>query len=140
MKCKVGDRVKRIDGSNNGMKIGDEGTVEKLTGETTVKLTEFPGPDNHNVNKLSLVVASATPKNKENRPMFDSVKKYFQKHQEIFYTIAVALVVDHYVFNGAFRKKIEALVERLLDGASDQMKKLNENNSSGNTLSVASNS
>jgi len=39
---------------------------------------------------------------------------YVEKHRDVLFTIAVVLVLDHYVFEGKFRQKIEDMVEGFL--------------------------
>lgn len=53
--------------------------------------------------------------------MMESVKEYLKEHKSIIITIAVALVVDHLVFGGAFREKVKSLVDGLLNKAQKQL-------------------
>jgi hypothetical protein len=43
------------------------------------------------------------------------MKEYFTKHRDTFFTIAVVVVLDHFIFKGALRSKLQSLVERLLE-------------------------
>ena len=45
----------------------------------------------------------------------ESFKQYLEKHRDVFFTLGVMLVLDHFVFAGAFREKIKQLVDSLLD-------------------------
>lgn len=53
--------------------------------------------------------------------MVDSIKEYVKEHKSIIMTIAVVLIVDHLVFNGAFREKVKSLVDGLLNKATKQL-------------------
>lgn len=55
--------------------------------------------------------------------MLDTVKDYLKENKSIIMTIAVALIVDHLVFGGAFREKVKALVNGLLDKAQNNLEK-----------------
>lgn len=57
---------------------------------------------------------------KENN-MLESVKEYLKEHKSIIMTIAVVLLVDHLVFQGAFREKVKSLVDGLLNKAQKQL-------------------
>lgn len=50
-----------------------------------------------------------------------ALKDYMEAHKNIIFTLVLALLADHYVFNGAFRKKIEGIVNGLLDKAQKQI-------------------
>lgn len=47
--------------------------------------------------------------------MMDSLKQYITKHRDIFFTIGFILVLDHFVFGGAFKKKLEDFIHSILD-------------------------
>lgn len=53
--------------------------------------------------------------------MLDSLKSYFNKNQETFYTIGLIILIDHFVFNGAFRDKIKQLVDKLINKTEKQL-------------------
>lgn len=61
---------------------------------------------------------------KEEITMFGSVKQYFNQHKEIIMTLGFILIVDYLVFDGAFREKIKAVVERMLNSAEQKLQKL----------------
>ena len=44
------------------------------------------------------------------------IKSYFQKHGEMLITVALIIVLDYFVFNGAFRTKLEAIIASFLEG------------------------
>lgn len=52
---------------------------------------------------------------KKGRFGMESLKKYFENHQDSLITLAIIIVLDHFLFNGALRTKIQTSVEKLLD-------------------------
>ena len=44
------------------------------------------------------------------------LKEYFIKYRDTLLTIGLVVVLDHFIFQGAFRSKIQKAVEKLLDG------------------------
>lgn len=62
---------------------------------------------------------------KENRIM-KTLKDYFKKHQEIFLTLGVLLLIDYVVFNGALSGKLKDLVEKLIGNVSKKIEALGE--------------
>lgn len=61
---------------------------------------------------------------KGDKNMLNSFKDYLAKHKEVFWTLAIVFVIDHVVFNGAFKSKLQGMVEKLLDGAQKQLDKV----------------
>ena len=56
------------------------------------------------------------------KEMFGGLKKYVNEHQETIYTIAIALLVDRFVFGGAFQERIKGIVEGFLSKAENKVK------------------
>lgn len=54
-------------------------------------------------------------------PMLESIKSYVKENKNILLTIGVALILDHLVFGGAFRQKVQELVEGMLGKAKKQL-------------------
>lgn len=54
--------------------------------------------------------------------MMNQVKTYFNKHQEAIFTIALLVLIDHFVFHGVFREKIKGMVEKFVDGVQGEKK------------------
>ena len=63
--------------------------------------------------------------NKENKVM-KTLKDYFKKHQEIFLTLGILLLIDYVVFNGALSGKLKDLVEKLIGNVSKKIEALGE--------------
>ena len=61
------------------------------------------------------------PNKKGGSKMLNSVKQYFENHRDILMSIAVALLVDHFFFEGAFRDKIKNLVDGLINRAEKKL-------------------
>jgi hypothetical protein len=49
------------------------------------------------------------------------VKEYFVKHRELLMGLAIFILLDHYIFNGAFKEKIQKLVHGILDQADKKL-------------------
>jgi hypothetical protein len=47
----------------------------------------------------------------------NALKDYFMKHKDSLFTIGIVILIDHFVFDGAFRDKIKATVESMLNKA-----------------------
>ena len=45
----------------------------------------------------------------------DSFKKYLEKNRDMFFTIGIVLLLDHFVFGGAFREKLKGIIDGFLD-------------------------
>ena len=45
----------------------------------------------------------------------NSMKEYLEKHRDVFLTIGIVLILDHFVFEGAFREKLKSITESFLD-------------------------
>lgn len=52
---------------------------------------------------------------KEEKQM-NGLKKFFEKHQDTLYMIAIVVLVDHFFLKGALRARIEKTLTGLLDG------------------------
>jgi hypothetical protein len=66
-------------------------------------------------------IQPASIKNKEHKKM-GFIKEYFTKHKELFMGLAVAMVLDRYLFDGAFQEKIKKIVHNLLDKTEEMLK------------------
>ena len=47
--------------------------------------------------------------------MFDTMKKYWYKHEDTLFPIIVILLLDHFVNDGGLRKRVVAMMSNLLD-------------------------
>lgn len=50
------------------------------------------------------------------------LKEYLVKHRELLFSIAVVLVVDHYVFKGKFSARIHSMVDSFLGTVEQKLK------------------
>jgi hypothetical protein len=64
----------------------------------------------------------ATPK-KENKKMLDNVKGYIEKHKDILFTLGLIILIDHFMFNGALRTRIQSSIEGVLKTVEDRFHK-----------------
>ena len=44
----------------------------------------------------------------------NGVKRYFAKYEDLFMTIGIIVLLDHFVFKGLFRERLKTLVETAL--------------------------
>lgn len=56
--------------------------------------------------------------------VFGSIKKYFDDHRDLLMTLAVLVIVDQWVFDGAFKEKIKGLIDRVVGHAESKVKAL----------------
>lgn len=101
---KIGDCVERINGPNNGMYPKQRGYITSIGDDGSINIDNRSF--NHDPQNLILI-------NKEN--FMDGIKKYFEKNQDIVYTIGLVLLLDYFLFGGALRSKIQATVEQALN-------------------------
>jgi hypothetical protein len=47
--------------------------------------------------------------------MVNEVKGYFKEHRDIIMTLLMVILVDHFVFEGVFREKLQNLVEGMIN-------------------------
>ena len=69
------------------------------------------------LHSVSLVEISQPLKqlNHKKENTMESLKQYLEKNRDIFFTIGIVLILDHFVFGGAFREKLRAIVDSFLD-------------------------
>lgn len=51
---------------------------------------------------------------KRRNTMFAEIKEYLKRHKDIFLTLAILFLADHFVLNGAIKERLARLVERIL--------------------------
>lgn len=61
------------------------------------------------IDNKGLVKKAGTKEKKMNM-----VREYINKHRDILFTLTVALLVDHFVLNGALRSRIQRVIEAAL--------------------------
>ena len=89
-------RIESIEG--NGFIIANSGGLRWTCGPNRI--------DGRNFRLLKLT---------KGEHMIDSMKEYVTKHRDIFFTIGFILILDHFVFGGAFKEKIQDLIHKFLD-------------------------
>lgn len=70
---------------------------------------------------IKIEVPIATIK-KEEYSMFKSIRNYYEKYQDIILTVGAIFLLDHYMFDGKFRTKIEQIMESLISKATSKIK------------------
>ena len=51
----------------------------------------------------------------------DSLREWFQKHSDTLITVAVVIVIDHFLFNGSLRERLKDLLNGLLSRCEKQL-------------------
>lgn len=49
--------------------------------------------------------------------MFKALKEYMNENKDTLFTVALILILDEYIFSGAFRDKIKAILDGMLKKA-----------------------
>lgn len=75
-----------------------------------VAANQFYVATNEEIKEFGLAV----PQGEKKMKFFNQVSDYVEKHKDILFTVALVLVLDHYVFDGKFKSKIEDLVSGFL--------------------------
>lgn len=57
----------------------------------------------------------------KDKSIMKAFRDYLEQHKNMIFTVVLALLADHYVFNGIFREKIKSLINKLLDKAHCQI-------------------
>lgn len=61
-------------------------------------------------------------KQKESKKMGSGyIREYFIKHRDLLMGLTVVLLLDHFIFEGAFREKIKRIVHSFLDKAENKI-------------------
>lgn len=119
---KIGDEVECIQHHYDSIsnytigKIYRVGSINNVDNQYNSRTISVPG-DGH----PEWLVSPRCFKLAKEKNMLDSVKEYLKQHKDIIITIGVVLVVDHLIFGGAFREKVKALVDGLLNKAEKQL-------------------
>ncbi len=58
---------------------------------------------------------------KKGNKVMDSIKEYFRKHEETIITIILIIMVDQFIFKGAFSEKLKAIVDGLINKVSKKV-------------------
>ena len=66
-----------------------------------------------------LLLSANRTKSKESK--MDYLKEYFSKNRDTIFTIVLVVLIDHFVFNGAFREKVKSVVDSMLNKANKQI-------------------
>ena len=51
----------------------------------------------------------------------EALKKYLDKNSDAFFTLAIVVVLDHFVLGGALREKIKNILESILDSKTKKL-------------------
>ena len=118
---KIGDRVILIDDNHRSLpRKGSLGTVLKVNEEDELDIKWDILGQTSNIwiepKRVNLICDQSVCSNniKNGGIKVDSFKQYLEKHRDVFFTIGIVLVLDHFVFGGAFKEKLQAIVDSFL--------------------------
>jgi hypothetical protein len=80
------------------------------------------------VNPGSSGVTNLKPNPKEENmvtEVMSDTKKFLKDHKSIIYWVAILLVADHVLFNGAFKEKLKNIMSQLVGKVEDKLKESN---------------
>ena len=101
------DRVTRIKNSHLSITLGNSYTVHQVDSDGNLYIRGDDG-------KFCWCRPSFFIK-ENNMNLSNSIKSYIEKNQDTFFTIAIVILLDHYLFEGALRSKIKTSVEGMID-------------------------
>jgi len=107
---KKGDVLERINDCYGKMIIGSQGVVDYVDGRNV----RFKGDTETYALQFYKLVKKGGLK-------MDIIKQYFDKHQDALITLAIVIVVDNFLFGGAFREKIKKSLEKMLHNTEKQL-------------------
>lgn len=66
------------------------------------------------------------PKQPEKQSMFNTIKNdittFIIEHRSVIYFIAAALILDHFIFRGAFKARLQSMADRVVTKVEEQIK------------------
>lgn len=60
---------------------------------------------------------------KKEKKMLENVKGYVDKHRDIIFTIGLVVLIDHFMFKGALRQRIQGSIEGVLKKVEEKIQK-----------------
>ena len=94
-------------GGSNSVPLGTKGLVVSCEGEEKISV--------HFDNGVNWIVSPTELKlEKGDVKMIQSLKDYYKEHQDTVITIGLIVLLDHFLFGGALRQKIQDTVEKML--------------------------
>lgn len=111
---KPGDKLVCRDSGANPLTVGKEYELIRSHGDMVIIVDDKDSPGEYFIRRFKL---------KKGSPMLEQVKKYYEKHQDVIFTIGAVLLMDYFLFNGALRTRVKELVEKMLRSVE---KKFNE--------------
>lgn len=112
---KVGDKVRVVNKTEKyiGYSIGEIATVAAVRGgDIVVDFDDKRKTFYTELRELKLIKGES---------YMDSIKDYLKEHKSILMTIGVVLLVDHLVFDGAFREKVKEIINKMLGKVEKQL-------------------
>lgn len=58
--------------------------------------------------------------------MMDRVKSYIERHEDVLITIGIIILIDQFIFAGAFREKLKGLVDSMINKVTSKLGETNE--------------
>lgn len=57
----------------------------------------------------------------EKKGFMKLIREYIEKHKDAIFTVGLVILLDHFIFGGAFRERIKNTVDKLLDKANKSL-------------------
>ena len=118
------DEILVLEGLDNAWKSGsNKVTITKKSGEETYLCYDNETQRDEDYEKLvnALSELKGGPVSDSNtnplKTVIGDVKGFVKEHRSTLYIIAIVFLVDHLVFEGAFRGRLKGLVDKLLNKA-----------------------
>jgi len=109
--------------------LGYKGGEENLT-PTTIKSDYFemlaqqaftPACYSGTSTAYSGISLTQTGNVKERKSMFKQVTEYVDKHKDVIFTLTFVILIDHFLFKGALKNRIQSAIEGVIKKVEDRI-------------------
>jgi len=59
-------------------------------------------------------IEKTKPKEGKMKQLLTDAKTFIKEHKSVLYTIAIIILIDHFVFEGKFREKLKSLIDKAI--------------------------
>lgn len=74
----------------------------------------FSGSNNNNIERKPDPTLKKLKETNMVTEVVQDAKKFIKDHKSTIYVVAILLVVDHFMFNGAMKEKLKAIMQNLI--------------------------
>lgn len=93
-----------------------DGYEHRIMTPMGVEVSKF-GRDGKRIDETKIVIK----KESYMKEILADARNFIKEHRTVIYTVALVVLVDHFVFKGQFREKLKDLVGKFLKKAEDQL-------------------